>query len=753
MTHRFPALFMLNRFTLALLTLSSPLFADDNIEHINVEGSTAGQTLSGHKVLLSKDDIQRQSAATSDTASLLTGLAGLHINATGGLSGLPAIHGLADDRLRVKVNGMDLIASCPNHMNPPLSYLAPTEVGQIIVFAGITPVSVGGDSIGGTIEASLSAPEFLSPGSAPQWSGEFGGFYRHNNQARGTNLNVQHITDNTFISYTGSWSKADNYSASKAFKSERATGRPNHQLPLDEVGSSAFENQNHTVRVAHQFADNLLDLQLNYQNMPQQLYPNQRMDLLNNEQLNLNALWQHNVDWGTVSIRLYHEQVDHMMDFGADKRFWYGTNAAMGQRCSPISFMGDPSGTCAAGMPMYSESDNTGLSVKTQYQIASNDVLRVGADIQIYRLDDYWPPSGGGMGPGTFENINNGQRSRSAVYVEREQSMLSDWMMLYGVRYENVTMDADPVRGYATGEMAPGMQQMNATAFNNSDRHSTDHNLDVTMVARYRASAELSTEFGYAHKVRSPNLYEKYTWSYWMMAAGMNNLVGDGNGYVGNVSLSPEKAHTISVSINWQDSTTDNSLVISPYYTYINDYIDAVAANNMWVENQFNVLRYENQTARLYGVDVTGNWHLSHGKTGHWQLTASLSATHSENTETSSALYQIIPLQTNLRLSHAYQGWQSEIEWQLASKKDDVSVIRNEIQTAGYGLINVRVGHQWDAFRVDIGVENLLDQFYFNPTGGTYTGQGVTMALNGIPYGIAVPGMGRSVYAGFSVNF
>ena len=34
------------------------------------------------------------------------------------VSSLPAIHGLADDRLRIKVDGMDLIASCPNHMNP-----------------------------------------------------------------------------------------------------------------------------------------------------------------------------------------------------------------------------------------------------------------------------------------------------------------------------------------------------------------------------------------------------------------------------------------------------------------------------------------------------------------------------------------------------------------------------------------------------------------------------------------------------------
>ena len=39
--------------------------------------------------------------------------------------------GLADDRLRIKVDGMDLIASCPNHMNPALSYLDPSNVGML----------------------------------------------------------------------------------------------------------------------------------------------------------------------------------------------------------------------------------------------------------------------------------------------------------------------------------------------------------------------------------------------------------------------------------------------------------------------------------------------------------------------------------------------------------------------------------------------------------------------------------------------
>ncbi|HNU66164.1 MAG TPA: TonB-dependent receptor plug domain-containing protein, partial [Methylotenera sp.] len=107
------------------------------------------------------EKLQESASSTvnsSDTASLLENEPGVSLYRAGGVSSLPAIHGLADDRIRIKVDGMDLIASCPNHMNPPLSYIDPTNIDNVKVYAGITPVSVGGDSIGGTIIADTKTP-------------------------------------------------------------------------------------------------------------------------------------------------------------------------------------------------------------------------------------------------------------------------------------------------------------------------------------------------------------------------------------------------------------------------------------------------------------------------------------------------------------------------------------------------------------------------------------------------------------------
>lgn len=249
------------------------------LEPVVVSGATEPTPAAGAQSV-PPAQIRSLRSATSDTASLLRDVPGVSLYGAGGVSSLPVIRGLADDRLRVKLDGMDLIATCPNHMNPALSYIDPTNVGNLTVYAGITPVSVGGDSIGGAIVANTRAPAFAAPGQGNITGGEVGAFYRSNNAARGANLSLVHATEAFSIAYDGAWSRADNYTAGGAFKTTTATGRNGHTLPLDEVGSTAYRTGNHTLGVAFRGDGHLFEARLGYQDMPYQLFPNQRMDLL-----------------------------------------------------------------------------------------------------------------------------------------------------------------------------------------------------------------------------------------------------------------------------------------------------------------------------------------------------------------------------------------------------------------------------------------------------------------------------------------
>ena len=106
-------------------------------------------------------------ARSLNAAELLTNVPGASLRDNGALATIPILHGLDDERVRVVTNGMFVSPSCPNHMNPPLSYVDPSAVGQLRVMAGITPVSIGGDSIAGTIVVDSPPAVFASSGDRP----------------------------------------------------------------------------------------------------------------------------------------------------------------------------------------------------------------------------------------------------------------------------------------------------------------------------------------------------------------------------------------------------------------------------------------------------------------------------------------------------------------------------------------------------------------------------------------------------------
>jgi len=757
----------------ALLVLSASPAPAADIPTLDSIVVTATRAVPDPLMLLRLDDadIAARRATTSDSASLLRDIPGVSLYGAGGVSSLPAIHGLADDRLRIKVDGMDLIAACPNHMNSPLSYIDPSALSNVKVYAGVSPVSAGGDSIGGSIIVESAPAEFAGPGQGKLLKGEAGTFYRSNGDARGANLAFTLASESLSLGYTGAYAKAGNYSAGDDFKTYTFSGRAGHTLDRDEVGSTAYETINQALKLAWRNDDHQFDFKYGRQHIPDENYPNQRMDMTDNVSDQFNLAYTGKQNWGALKARAYYEHTEHEMDFGDDKRFWYGANSGGNNPpggnatpCAPI----DPN--CAAGMPMYTDGKNTGLSLGADFRLAADDLLRVGAEYQAYRLDDWWTPSGAGMWPNTFWNINDGQRDRYAVFAEWEARLTPEWTSLFGLRHETVKMDAGKVHGYnlatppTAGAGGPGNQTRDAVAFNNADRSKTDHNWDLTWLARYMPDATRTFELGLAQKTRSPNLYERYSWSTWQMAALMNNFVGDGNGYFGNPDLQPEKAYTVSTSLAWHAADRSWEFKAAPYYTHVEDYIDTIqwdATTNtpraVPLSNQFSVLRYANASARLYGIDLSGKMPLGSTRAGDFGLMGLLNYTHGKNRDTGDYLYNIMPLTARLTLTHKLGAWRNSIEGEFVSSKNKVSEVRNEMETAGYGLIHLRARYEQKGYSVDFGIENLFDRMYDLPLGGAYVGQGTTMTNPPLPnypqWGTPVPGPGRSIYAGLNVKF
>ena len=728
---------MLNSLAWAVAMASSGVHAQSpsHLGEVVVTGTRLPTQPLG-STLVGKDALISGRAATSDTAQLLQDVPGVSLYGAGGVSSLPVIHGLADDRLRIQVDGMDLMAACPNHMNSPLSYIDPSRVGSISVFAGITPVSVGGDSIGGTIQVQSAPPEFANSADARLTQGEAGTFYRSNGRVWGFNMGATYTSQNIHIGYRTSSAQSSNYLAGGDFKAAGPGTSGGPWLAGNEVGSSAYTAKNQDIALAVRNDGHLLQLNVGSQRLPFEGFPNQRMDMTGNDSTQANLRYSGTFAWGSLQARTFGQDTEHFMNMGPD-RFSYGT----------------------LGMPMNTRAKTRGALAQADIAWSDRTTVRVGAEALAYSLYDWWPQAGGVMGPRTFWNMDYGTRDRAGLFAEWEALWDTPWRTQLGLRHETVSTNTGPVQGYN----AQALWASDAAAFNALDRARTDHNLDFTALMRYVPHASASFDAGFSRKSHSPNLYQRYAWSTQPMASLMNNFVGDGNGYVGNIDLKPEVAHTLSVSTDWHDAgQTVWGVQAKGYITEVQDFVDAQRCNfgqcggtgNLRASSGFVNLQYVNQSARLVGFDLSGQAHLgATADSGSFKATGTLNYVRGENRSTGDNLYNIMPLNAKLAVMQTWGDWTNTAEMQLVAAKTDVSRVRNEIPTAGYGLVHWRSSVQWQQTRLDIGVENLFNRHYTPPLGGAYLGQGASMTSTGIPWGSTVPGMGRSIHLALSTRF
>ena len=691
--------------------------------------------------------ISNRSLSTGDSASLIADLPGGAAWGAGGVSSLPSINGIAADKNQVAINGMLVSPACPNQMNPPLSFVNPSMIGSMRAYLGAAPVSVGGDYIGSRVDVTTAPPVFATGDSGWRSSATFSGFYRSNGNVYGVDATETLANRDTSITYTGGWARAGDYKAGDG----------------TTIKSTMYEIQNHALSISKQNFGNLFTFQVGGQFMPYQGFVNERMDMVFNQGLFANGRYEGNFDWGTLEASAFVHQIRHTMGYiGPDR---------------------------SGNMPMETKGIDGGYSVKATIPVSNVDAVRIGNELVLNRLDDWWPPAmnngpgnmnpnsgpslngGGGMGPNTFININGGQRDRLGTFAEWERHWSREWTTIVGLRNDVVWMNAGDVQGY-------NKTYVDAAAFNALDRARTDVHFDGSALARYEPDQLSTYELGFARKTRSPNLYERYAWSTGPMAMNMIGWFGDGNGYVGNVDLKPEKANTVSFTAGWHDPAQKIwSLQVTPYASYVQDYIDVDRCgtatclhsnpNNLTATSGYVALQFANHDATLYGVNIEGRLALwDNASYGRGEFRGVLGYVHGERTDGIN-LYHMMPINAKLALDHKLGGWTNSVELQLVGSKDQVSQVRNELTTPSYALVNLRTGYQWQHVKVEFGIDNLFNQTYYLPLGGadlsTYaaTGGGGGMGMGGgggmmagvSPYGYNVLGPGRSFNGRLSVSF
>jgi iron complex outermembrane receptor protein len=631
-----------------------------------------------------KSSLESKKLNSSDTATMLEDTAGVNVQTGGGVSNLPVINGLADDRLLIYVDNMIICSACANHMNPPLSYMPASSVGNIYINTGVTPVSAGGDSIGGMIQIE-SQPPLFAIDDKTRAEGVISSYYRSNNRAAGASFGSTVASRNLSLGVTGSIDHANDYRDGNGKK----------------VTSTYYESQNLGLTFAARSDNHQVTLKAGHQFIPGQGFVNQWMDMVDNNSTFANLAYKGDFNWGKIDATGYWQNTWHKMDSGDDK---------LPIALTPPSSM--------PYMPMITRGVSTGYTFKTEVKLGDEDVVRLGNEFHRFNLNDRWPPvPGTGMSPNTFVNINHGTRDRYAFFAEWEGKVSSSMTSILGVRHEQVRMDTGDVQGYSTG----AMYTTPANAFNAQDHAKSDSNWDFSAVVKYEPDAASDFEFGYSRKTRSPNLYERYAWCNTWMTSGMIGWFGDGNGYVGNLNLKPEVAHTISVSGSWRDADRNAwQLKITPYFTHVHDYIDVQRVGiKTFTSEVRNILQFTNHNAELYGIDISGSAALWDSKgLGSGRLNGTLGYVHGIDLENGDPLYHMMPLNARVSIEQKLSGFTNSVEMQMVSRKSEIDPLRFEPGTPGYALFNIGSAYEYKNSRVEVGVTNLFDTHYYLPLGG-----------------------------------
>jgi iron complex outermembrane receptor protein len=606
-------------------------------------------------------------------------------------------------------------------MNPPLSYIDPSRVGSVSVMAGITPVSRGGDSIGGTIVVESEAPEFAAPGQGIQIHGSLSAFHRTNGIGNGGSARVSVATENFSAGYIGSYVNANDY--------KDGSGAI--------VQSTFYEAQNHALQLAARRSNHLVTLDLGYQHIPQQGFANAFLDMTGNDAKFANLHYEGVFARMRLDARVYYENTRHSMNILRDKI--PGTD-----------------------FPVNTGGTNVGYAIETEIPLSGRDTLRIGHELRRFALNDWWSPTMdtvGSGGPNTLLNVHNATRDRFGSYVEWETKRGKRWTELLGVRSDVVRMNAGNVAGFNADPAATGSAAYyaDATEFNSRDHHRLDNNFDITAQARYEPNSKTTFEFGYARKTRSPSIYERYLWvKRSFTSANMNGWFGDGNGYTGNLDLRPEIAHTVSATAGWHDANRGWELKVTPYLTRVHNYIDVnrcpviedgsdgCTADNFTATSGFVTLQFANHAARLYGVDASVRTPLGgESKMGRFALSGVLRYVRGRILDTGDNMYHMMPLHGVAALEHQRGEWSSALDFQAVDAKTDVEAVRNELATPGYALLRKLV--EGTGLRLNAGIGNLTNRKYDLPLGGRYWADSTGMS--------SVPGMGRCFYTGLSFEF
>lgn len=687
------------------LLLSAVTAVSADLEEVIVVG------VQDRHVLYTDDSL----VASADTGELLRRLPGANVNRNGELTGIAQYRGMAGERVAVTVDGAAISPGGPNAMDAPLHYAPTALLESLTVYRGITPVSVGPETMGGKVEARTWRGEFTKDSHFSAQGRAYLGAQSANTGTVGSGLvalaNRSHVLRASLMQEAGS-------------DREAADAR---------VIPSEYRRQRADVGYRHRRGASEIDLHYARNETGDTGTPALPMDIrsVDSDLASLRYAWEN--EGLRVSTQIAVNAVEHWM-----------TNFHL--RRPPQGPLGDD-------RMRFRQAFTTADSLDFRLQIEQGlERLTLRYGIDAHRAQHDATVSNPNSGAFRIDNFNGVRRDIGGSYVEVDMQALPRLGISGGLRVNRVDMRAGEVAAnlnpMGLGEGMP--VRMNALAaglaerFNASDRRQRDTHLDGFLRITLDGGPAVTGYVGAARKTRSPSYQERYLWLPMESTGGL----ADGKTYIGDTTLRPEVAHEVELGVD----VLTARWTVRPrlFYRRVDDFIQGTPATDPDATRFAAMmagmsmgdpepLQFSNVSALFRGADLEAALRLD----ARWSLRAVASAVRAERRDIDDDLYRIAPDNIRLAVDYATGRWQTTLEGVHYRGQSRVAATQREQSTGDWSVLNLSARWQpQPGLELAAGVDNLLDRDYRDHLAGYNRAFNPEIAL-----GERLPGIGRNVYA------
>lgn len=618
-----------------------------------------------------------------DVGEALETIEGINLIRKGVIANDVILRGFQRDNTNVLIDGMRLYGACPNRMDSCPFHVDFAEIEEVSVLKGPFDVKHAG-SLGGMIDIKTLTPRKGATASVNALVGSY-----------------ENINGAFTASYGGE--KADalfgySYKYSLPYKdgdgdriTEQYPSNSPNRYRIGEEDDKAYAINTYWTKLGFNPADNQrMVLSYTRQEANDVLYPYLLMDAVYDDTDRVNWTFEASDPLRGVeklTVQVYWNQVRHKM---TDWRRVSSTGFATGYM-----------------MKTFAETETYGGDVGLEFDVYEG-ILAIGVDCYLRNWDAETT-----LPTGIQDSIPDVDAWDVGTYAEYTRSLAQDVRLTLGARFDHVKTEAHEDRG-----------DLYALYHGTRDREEGDSYGSGNLQLSYSPVKQVELFAGFGLSVRPPDPVERY----FALARPMQNP-----NWLGNPHLDPSQNREVDIGLKYLGGLFYGKTTF--FYSEVEDFITIYNAPAL--SGGKSARSYRNVDATLYGGEFSLNIYLPKNVI----LDGGLSYTWARDDSFDKPLFEIPPLEGRLAFRYEIEKYFAEIEGIWADDQGRVDEELQEEKTAGWGIMNLKVGLTYKNLNLFAGIQNVLDRQYY---------EHLSFQRDPFRSGIKVPEIGRSFYISLS---